>query len=366
MSESTPTPGAAPTPASTPASAPKSTGESAPDAQSEQGTAVALEPTSKPTLELTSVEKALYELGFSYQVFRFWAETCWFEVGESPCDLTKHYYWRVGEILEYLLAQLELDANGTKCLQSMQQAHSLCWNALRDDLTLPERCQLAERIRDSEPEFLTRKLWSQNTVLNRAEWKEHEARLYSLCRAIEQPLSFFIEAGVLVARGQIDGYGPSASRSQHFSITRLHDALLGLHEHYPDLGVDALDVSKSRLDGVATESQISLEQAIGRCCETIHATLVEKLSTFTKKRRRSRARKKKPINRNTAEYKKRYGIARPIVESNPTADFRSIQRRTRKGHPGGIGSDYLNEILKHLREEGIYRGRQRASGGEEL
>lgn len=355
MSESSSAPDAAPTPDGTPPSTPKSTSEPTLDAQLENGVVGTANSTPEPTPEFASAEKALYELGFNYQTFRFWAEVCWFEVGESPCNETRRSYWHVAEILEYLLTQMELDTEGTKCLRRVQQANNSCWNALREDLKLPERCQLAEAIRDGEPEFLTSKLWSQNTLLHRAEWRAYETAMTQAFMTLEEPLSVLVETGMIVAKGQVFGHGPPASRSEHFPIARFRDALLRLREHYPNLNEDALDVSESRLDGVATESQISLERAVAQCCEVIHRTLLHSLSLESVKTPcdaiESRRTKKKPVKRNTASYQLAKDRVRDIRKKKIGATRGYVQKELKKRYGSGVGNDTYKAIIEDLSEE---------------
>jgi len=250
---------------------------------------------------------------------------------------------------------MELDSEGTKCLKKIQQANNSCWNALREDLSLPERCQLAEAIRDGEPEFLTPDLWSQNTLLRRAEWEEYETAINQSCMTFEEPLAILIETGVIVAKGHVFGYGPPAARGEHFPITRLRDALLRLVEHYPHLDDDALDVSESRLDGVPTESQISLEQVICQCCETIHVVLLDSLSSGISKTRRGAVNtnrsKKKPPRRDTPRYQWLKDRVREIRRKKRGATREHVRKELKRECGQGIGGSMYQAIMEDLLEE---------------
>ncbi len=441
MSDSSSTPGAAPPPENTPdsvsGSPPNNLAESNPKTSLEQVSEDARNPTLERTPGFATVEKALYELGFSYHMFPFWAEKSWFEVREFPCDRTRYHHGYLVATVDYLAAQDAVDDEGIERLTKFQEVANLCWKNLREKFPSPQRCSHASQIEELEPEFLTDDLWTENTVLRHSEWKKYEIAFAPLLATLKQSLSLLVETGALVAQTQTDGYGVSFTRrDRHPPVTELHYALLKLRENFPDWDDVDLDVSESRLTAMAASLQLSLEQVGSRRAEAIHATLLDRLSAAAVKERqmprlnqiaprrvkqsgqrpRSASRfltqtpptpppenptrtppippetattnsshqgddsgpagskkrdaqeqsKKKTPQRDSDKYRWALAVVREIMQKKPGATRQLIQRELKRLHGKGIANGTLTMILSDLRNEHLYKRKERASSKDKL
>lgn len=228
---------------------------------------------------LLQVEKTLYKVGYDHHMFRFCAEHCWFELGDSPSDAARATFEGLAAAIDHLLAEGQICDGAVDCLRQVRAAARDCWGDLNKNWHQPERLQIVSMMEELEPEFLTDDLWRKHTVLNRLAWKTFAGKLKPLCAAVEQPLSVLLETGSLVAQVQTMGFGSFAvwDREQH-PVSELEYALIKLREHYPQLnGVD-LEFSDSLLREEQSRTRRTINHAALARAEVIDKALLEGLS----------------------------------------------------------------------------------------
>jgi hypothetical protein len=90
--------------------------------------------------------EALYELGLTHHMLRFWVEKSWFETEGYPCSNAWENFKRLITAIDQVSSHSALHTTARRCLSQMRDAAYAAWQELWENWSLPQAVRVGMRV----------------------------------------------------------------------------------------------------------------------------------------------------------------------------------------------------------------------------